>query len=64
MLSSMKPPPAIPPAQVFINFMEDFLRVINNWEKATGHRIKNPEARITGTLKVDQRTSKPVLVAN
>ena len=64
MLSSMNPPPAIPPAQVFINFMEDFLRVINNWEKATGHRIKNPEARITGTLKVDQRTSKPVLVAN
>ncbi|OQP44818.1 hypothetical protein A4H97_10680 [Niastella yeongjuensis] len=33
-------------------FMDDFLTVINNWEKATGHRIKNPEANIRGTVKI------------
>ena len=25
--------------------------IINNWEKATGHKIKNPESNITGTTK-------------
>lgn len=54
MLSSLNPPPAVPPAQVFINFMTDFLTVINNWERATGHKIKNPEAKITGTVRVQQ----------
>jgi hypothetical protein len=57
-LSSLNPPPAIPPAQVFINFMTDFLTVINNWEKATGHKIKNPEANITGTVRVQQNGVK------
>lgn len=54
MLSSLNPPPAPPPPAVFINFMTDFLTVINNWEKATGHRIKNPEGNVTGTVKVQQ----------
>jgi hypothetical protein len=63
-LSALNPPPAIPPQQIYINFMEDFLTVINNWEKATGHRIKNPEARITGALKVEQKTARPVLASN
>ena len=54
MLSSLNPPPAIPPAAVFINFMTDFLTVINNWEKATGHKIKNPEANIRGTVSISQ----------
>ncbi len=30
----------------------DLLTIINNWEKATGHRIKNPSANITGSVKV------------
>ncbi len=54
MLSSLNPPPAIPPDQVFINFMTEFLTVINNWEKATGHRIKNPEGNVTGSVKIQQ----------
>jgi hypothetical protein len=54
MLSSLNPPPAVPPGAVFINFMTDFLTVINNWEKATGHKIKNPDANVTGTVKVQQ----------
>ena len=53
-LSSLNPPPAIPPATAFIDYMKDFLTIINNWEKATGHRIKNPEANIRGTVKVQQ----------
>ena len=64
MLSALNPPPAVPPPQVYINFMQNFLTVINNWEKATGHRIKNPESKISGTLKVEQKSGKPVLVAN
>ena len=27
------------------NIKEEKLSIINNWEKATGHKIKNPEAR-------------------
>lgn len=34
--------------------LNDLLLIINNWEKATGHRIKNPEANITGIVKVQQ----------
>ena len=30
----------------------DLLTIINNWEKATGHKIKHPEANITGTVSV------------
>jgi len=63
MLSSLNPPPAIPPPPVFINLMTDFLSVINNWEKATGHKIKNPEARITGSVRLQSNgvKSQPTL---
>lgn len=63
-LSSLNPPPAIPPAQVYINYMTDFLTIINNWEKATGHRIKNPEAKLNGTLKIEQKSPRSVLTSN
>ena len=45
------------------NFMSDFLTVINNWEKATGHKIKNTEANIIAKVKVQQNGTKvqPVL---
>jgi len=44
--------------------LNDLLQIINNWEKATGHRIKNPEANIRGTVSIaqQQRTNgKPVI---
>ncbi|WP_276370831.1 hypothetical protein [Chryseolinea sp. H1M3-3] len=51
MLSSLNPP--VPtPLSIEGNFMNAFLTVINNWEKATGHKIKNPEANVMGTVKV------------
>ena len=50
MLSSLAP--TSPNMPVHKNYMNDFLTVINNWEKATGHKIKNPEANITGTVKI------------
>jgi hypothetical protein len=51
MLSSLNPP--VPnPLTIEGNFMNAFLTVINNWEKATGHKIKNPDANISGTVKV------------
>lgn len=53
-LSSLNPPPAVPPLPVYSNFMTNFLTVINNWEKATGHKIKNPEANITGTVRIQK----------
>lgn len=34
--------------------LADLLAIINNWEKATGHRIKNPEARINGQLQINR----------
>ncbi|HZI53293.1 MAG TPA: hypothetical protein VFD56_06315 [Chitinophagaceae bacterium] len=34
------------------DYMNNFLTVINNWEKATGHKIKNPEANVRGTVSV------------
>ncbi len=49
-----QPLPAPQPTPVHINFMNQFLTVINNWEKATGHNIKNPEANIRGTVRVQQ----------
>lgn len=58
MLSSLNPP--VPtPLSLEGNFMNAFLTVINNWEKATGHKIKNPEANITGSVKM-----QPVSSAN
>ena len=32
----------------------DLLTIIKNWEKATGHRIKNPETAISGSVRVQQ----------
>ena len=55
MLSTADPNTAASPSQKA--FMNSFLIVINNWEKATGHRIKNPEANILGTVKLQQNGS-------
>lgn len=62
-LSSLNPNPAVAPAAVNVNYMTDLLTVINNWEKATGHKIKNPEANITGTVRIHQNgvKSQPVM---
>ena len=53
-LSSLNPNPPTTPNQVDADNMTRFLTLINNWEKATGHKIKNPEANITGTVRVQQ----------
>ncbi len=53
-LTSLNPPPLVFPTPQQINYMNDFLTVINYWEKATGHRIKNPQANIRGTVTVAQ----------
>lgn len=63
-LSSLNPPPAVPPAPQFVRYMTDFLTVINNWEKATGHRIKNPESNILGTVRVQQNGVKATAALN
>ena len=34
------------------DYMNAFLTVINNWEKATGHRIKNPESQLNGNIRI------------
>ncbi len=34
--------------------LTELLLIINNWEKATGHKIKNPEGNVTGTVKIQQ----------
>jgi len=44
--------------------MNYFLLVIHNWEKATGHMIKNPEAKLNGTVKIQQTMPKPQASAN
>lgn len=63
MLSSLNPP--VPsPLSIEGNFMNAFLTVINNWEKATGHKIKNPEANITGTVKVQPTAMKQKVALN
>jgi len=51
MLTSLNPgnPPSVQG-----NYMNYFLTVINNWEKATGHPIKNPEANVRGVVSVSQ----------
>ena len=43
-----------------INILNNMLLIINNWEKATGHRIKNPEANITGSVRVQQQQGNGV----
>lgn len=40
--------------------LTDILSIINNWEKATGHKIKNPETNIRGTLKIEQKSMNSV----
>jgi hypothetical protein len=44
--------------------LNDLLQIINNWEKATGHKIKNPDANITGTVKVQQTGMKSPTAMN
>ncbi len=51
MLSSLNP---TAPPSIQVPYMNAFLTVINNWEKATGHKIKDPAANITGTVRVQQ----------
>ena len=53
MLSSLNPIPGWVPSQQS-DYMNDFLVVINNWEKATGHRIKNPETNVRTTVSFAQ----------
>ena len=60
-LSSLNPP-VVP--SVNANYMTDFLTIINNWEKATGHKIKNPEANITGTVRIQPNGAKQQLTMN
>lgn len=50
-LTTINVPNPVPTAQEK-SIMNNLLLIINNWEKATGHRIKNPEANITGTVRV------------
>jgi hypothetical protein len=45
-------PPVVPPLTANQNLMTDLLTIINYWEKATGHRIKNPESNIRGTVSI------------
>jgi hypothetical protein len=39
--------------------LNDLLLIINNWEKATGHKIKNPQFAVNGSVKVDRRVPSP-----
>ena len=65
MLMSMAPVGgSIPPPSVHSYYMNLFLTVINNWEKATGHRIKNPEAAFNGTLRISPSAPKKMIASN
>ena len=47
--------------------LKELLQIINNWEKATGHKIKNPEANIKGIVRItpqQQRVNGNLLVPN
>jgi len=64
MLSSLNPGTLL---SIDSDNMNYFLVVINNWEKATGHRIKNPEANIRGTVSIAQpkpTNGKTVVTSN
>jgi hypothetical protein len=50
--SAINPVPGVTAQEIAI--MDNLLLILNNWERATGHRIKNPEANITGTVRVQQ----------
>jgi hypothetical protein len=38
--------------------LTDILSIINNWEKATGHKIKNPGGTVSGTVRVQSNGLK------
>lgn len=42
------------PANDDMNFMSDLLTVINNWEKATGHKIKLSDTGYVASVRVQQ----------
>jgi hypothetical protein len=50
MLASLDP--ANNPPTIYSDYMTLFLTVINNWEKATGHPIKNPQSNISGSVTI------------
>lgn len=56
MLSSLNPPvaPAIFVPTIQSDYMNNFLTLINNWEKTTGHRIKNPEVNVRTVVSMNQ----------
>jgi hypothetical protein len=61
--------PGVTPVTENMNLMTDLLILINNWEKATGHRIKNPGAGvISGSVKVQQNgqngISRPAVITS
>lgn len=58
MLNSLRATPPAGVEETHMAYMRYFLSAINNWEKATGHKIKNPEANITGTVKVQQNGAR------
>jgi hypothetical protein len=61
MLQSLNPGNA---PSIHSDYMNAFLTVINNWEKATGHRIKNPESQINGNIRIQAPAAakpKPIL---
>ncbi|MCW3463507.1 hypothetical protein [Chitinophaga nivalis] len=53
LLSSLNPGVVRP---VEAELMNHFLTVINNWEKATSHRIKNPAANLNGKVVITDTT--------
>ena len=55
-LSTINPIPNPTPQE--IDILNNVLLIINNWEKATGHKIKNPESNITGTVRILQNGAK------
>jgi hypothetical protein len=56
--------PIVNPTPQEINILNNMLLIINNWEKATGHKIKNPESNINGTVKILQNGLKAQPVLN
>jgi hypothetical protein len=53
-LSTINPVTNPAPTPQEISILNNLLLIVNNWEKATGHRIKNPEANITGSVRIQQ----------
>jgi hypothetical protein len=57
-IESQTPASTATPAQK--QALNDLLLIINNWEKATGHKIKNPESNITGSVRIQQQGANGV----